>query len=232
MRRSLVLVVIASGCGGERASSVAKDWTAVEMKPGWGSFVDPDGDCTQTWKEGTLTIAVPGKSHELQGDGKRNAPRLLVDRSGDFAVSLRAAGKLAPKSSAGGKFAPYHGAGIVVWERDAAFVRLERAKLAMPNGGAVTYINFESQGAAGPQPVKQVKLGDDETVFLRVERRGTKLAGLMSRDGAKWESLGETQLASNGPIKVGVAAVNNTAEPFTPEFSDFHFSEATKPAGG
>src|SRR5688572_10225272 len=126
MRRYWLLLIIAAGCGDstKQVASTnqgnAQAWTPIEMKPGWGVFVDPDGDCKQTWRDGTLSIEVPGKAHELQGDGKRNAPRLLLDRTDDFAMSVRAAGKLSPQQSTGGKFAPYHGAGLLVVENDAS----------------------------------------------------------------------------------------------------------------
>ena len=50
----------------------------------------------------------------------------------------------------------------------------------------------------------------------------------MSRDGAKWESLGETTLSTDGAIKVGLAAVNGSDVAFTPEFSEVRFFEAKK----
>jgi hypothetical protein len=69
---------------------------------------------------------------------------------------------------------------------------------------------------------------DDEIVFLRVERRQKKIVGLLSRNGTSWEKLGELSLETAGPVKVGVAAVNNSLDAFSPEFSDFRFFEAKK----
>lgn len=230
MRKLCLVLIAASGCGDSHGPvDVSQDWTPVDLKPGWGDFVDPDGDCKQTWKDGTLTINVPGNAHELQANGQRNAPRLMIERPGDFAMNVRAAGKLAPQQSTGGKFAPYHGAGILIMENDRLFTRLERAKISQPSGKTLTYINFEQQSSSGAQPIKQLQLADDEIVFLRVERRQKKIVGLMSRDGTSWEKLGELSLETTGPVKVGVAAVNNSLDAFSPEFSDIRFFEAKKP---
>lgn len=246
MRKLGCLMLAVCGCGGSNQQSAAttskssqpapavvkpaENWVAVEMKPGWGIFVDPDGDCKQTWNGGTLSISVPGKQHELQGNGKRNAPRLLVERTGDFAMSVRASGTLAPKpSAAASKFVPYHGAGILVWQSDQFFIRMERAKILTPDGQQITYLNFEGQNPSGGVPIKQARLNPDESVGLRVERRGNKIVGSISRDGATWTPLGETVLPAAGPVKVGVAAVNSSDAPFAPEFSDFKFFEMKKP---
>ena len=246
MRRSTVLLIAACGCGGDTNRSVADPtqkqptpqvaanqplaaatpiWTPVEMKPGWGTFVDPDRDCKQTWKDGALAIEVPGKSHELQWNGQRNAPRLLLERNGDFAMSVRVAGALSPKQPTG-QFAPYQGAGIVVMENDGRFIRIERAKIVLPNSKTITYINFEDHEASGSKPVKQFKLLDDESVHLKIERRQNKITGFMSRNGTSWESLGEVSIPTTAAQKIGVAAVNSSNSAFTAEFNDFRFFES------
>jgi hypothetical protein len=253
MRKFSVLIIAVFGCGGDsqkapmnsskpgQAASASRpapppekasdEWTAVEMKPGWGKSVDPDGDCKQTWNGGTLTIAVPGKVHELQGKavGKQNAPRTVVERTGDFAMNVKASGKLAPKPvAAGSKFAPYQGGGILAWQGNDYFIRMERAKLLGPNGQQLTYINFEYHGQYGAMPIQQKQLRPDETVHLRMERRGNKVVGLMSGDGTSWTTMGETFLPTDKPLQVGVAAVNSSEAPLTAEFSDFKFFEKKK----
>jgi regulation of enolase protein 1 (concanavalin A-like superfamily) len=245
MRMLGCLMLAVCGCGGSNQPSTAttskplpsapaavkpaENWVAVEMKPGWGNFVDPDGDCKHAWNGGKLSFSAPGKQRELQGNGKQNAPRLLVERTGDFAMIVRASGKLAPQPvAAGSKFAPYHGAGILMWHSDRYFIRMERAKILAPNLQEITYVNFEVQSPNGPLPIKQHQLPPDENVFLRIERRDDRVAGSVSRDGATWTALGEAPFPATNPIKVGVAAVNGTEVPFSPEFSDFRFFEGIK----
>jgi len=229
MRRLCILLSTSWGWSKSHwpTSDVAREWSPAETKPGWGCFIDPDGDCKQVWKDGTLTFEVPGNVHELQGNGRRNAPRLLAERSGDFAMSVRAAGKLSPKQATGEGFLPYHGAGLLVMEHDSSFLRLERAKILQPNGNEMTYINFEEHRASGARPIKQLQLSDEEIVHLRIERRRNKIVGLLSRDSTTWEELGDVSFPyAAGAVKVGVAAVNSSRAAFIPEFSDFRLFEA------
>src|SRR4051794_23079640 len=61
--------------------------------PGWGTVVDPDGDCTVKWEKGAVTITVPGTHHDLthtdQYD-KVNAPRILGRVQGNFLLQVTA----------------------------------------------------------------------------------------------------------------------------------------------
>ena len=205
------------------SAATADDWGPVELKQDMWRFVDVDGDCRGTWKGDKLVLEVPGSIHDLVGDGYRNAPRMLMNRDGDFALSVRVGGRLAPGRPESERFAPYHGAGIVVWAGEGCFVRLERAKIVQPGGSEVTYINFEEQGISGGRPINQIPVREDAPLYLRVERRGNQVASSISLDAKAWKSLGDSRLKPGKMVSVGFAAVNNTDAPFSPEFSELKF---------
>src|SRR5688572_10707864 len=64
---------------------------ADDLKPqtidGWGTVVDPDGDCRFAESNGKLTITVPGTYHDLthsEGRDQLNSPRVIQEVKGDF----------------------------------------------------------------------------------------------------------------------------------------------------
>src|SRR6185369_8187758 len=64
---------------------------------GWGDVVDPDGDCTIRFRQGKLSITVPGTPHDLSPlYEKKNAPRVLREVTGDFSVRVKVSGDFEP----------------------------------------------------------------------------------------------------------------------------------------
>src|SRR5947209_9057939 len=61
---------------------------------GWGTAIDPDGDCKFTVAKDALTITVPGTDHALCIEQNRmNAPRVLRSVEGDFICQVKVSGK-------------------------------------------------------------------------------------------------------------------------------------------
>src|SRR5262249_54041652 len=95
-----------------------------ETKPrkimGWGTVVDPDGDCNVKGEGSKLTITVPGTLHDLfprQADPKKrnNAPRVVQEIKGDFMVTVKVSADWKPGDRLRGAItAPYHGAGLLL----------------------------------------------------------------------------------------------------------------------
>ena len=64
----------------------------TEEIKGWGTVVDPDGDCKFTEAKGKLTITVPRTHHDLTYTAqttKLNAPRVLQKVRGDFQLDVK-----------------------------------------------------------------------------------------------------------------------------------------------
>ena len=77
----------------------------AEKKPeikkikGWGSPIDPAGDCAFTTEGDKLTITVPGEGdpHDLSSElTSTTAPRVLQPLQGDFTLQVKVEGEFAP----------------------------------------------------------------------------------------------------------------------------------------
>lgn len=195
--------------------------------PGWGTAVNPDRDCTFFLSKGMLLINVPGdRPHDLAADiGTVNAPRVLQEVRGDFTLQVKVEGRFSPgEESTKAERTGYNGAAIVAMTDAQNVVTLARAVLQRPGEEAVPYANFEIRvggqlqrmGLTGDHPLPK-----DGPVFLRLERRGAKFLGAVSKDGASWHVLEAKEVPVAWPkqLQAGVAAISTSMEEFNPRFS-------------
>jgi RNA polymerase sigma factor (sigma-70 family) len=199
---------------------------------GWGSAIDPDGDCKFTVEKGKLTITVPGKDHDLGVERKRmNAPRVLREIEGDFIVQVKVSGTFKPVDPDTDQRAAFQGAGLLVLDDDNNYLRLERASF-IRDGTTYHYgswelrKNAEVENFASPS---DYPIEDGTDVYLRIERHGENLHGAISKDGVTWNYVSPTKAVFEKKVKVGVAGVNTSKQEFTPQFSEFKlFREVEK----
>ena len=194
----------------------------------WGNAVDPDGDCKFELdpSEDKVRIIVPGKTHILSAEiGHVNAPRILREIKGDFDLSVRVAGTSHP----GGKatttvYSPYHGAGLLIWQDQENYVRLEIAS-DIQYGKARPYVNFEYRKDGALAVSSGIKNGDGSN-HLRLRRRGDEIYASFGPDGVRWTSFSPLTAKLNDRLKVGVAAINSSTKPLTAEFEGFNVLES------
>jgi regulation of enolase protein 1 (concanavalin A-like superfamily) len=200
---------------------------ASRQKGDWGDFVDPDGDCQLEvdQRDGRVRIITPGKTHILSAEiGYVNAPRLLRDIKGDFDVTVRVAGTSHP----GGKatttlYPPFHGAGILVWQDEANYVRLEIAA-DVHHGKPRPYVNFEYR-KDGALAVSSGLKNSDGSDHLRLKRRGDEIVASFGPDGLRWTSFSPLSAKLNERLQVGVAAINSSTKPLTAELEGLQVVE-------
>ena len=182
---------------------------------GWDKPVDPKGDCRFGREGEKLTIEVGGKDHFLHVEkGRLDAPRLLRDVEGDFAVQVRAS--VPPMS--GEEYPGFRAAGLMLTDGKSfarlelkadGFVRIALGKLHeedRPNGGCVEDTN----------------LGNRVPLHLRLERRGNQLTTMWSADGVRWKSqLRWVQLDLPRKVKVGVVGEALASGTFQVVFDEF-----------
>jgi hypothetical protein len=187
---------------------------------------DPGGDCTVRADKGRLTVTVPGTHHNLHPQiGPNNAPRILRELEGDFTVQVRVSFELDPSEEstlAGG--APFIGAGLLLWQDDRTFLRLERNVYRLPN---VTdpicypplFSYFENGRYMGTDPPPaRASFFKGPGTYLRLQRRGQTVSAAYSHDGKGWTGVKEINVALPQKLHVGVAAVSTSAKPFTATF--------------
>ena len=167
-----------------------------DMRPEW-KWVDPGGGGSWSERQGYLEMrAEPGQdlwhgSPSGQG-GDMDAPRLLMEVEGDFAIECRL--RVSPDLRE-------HG-GLVVWKSPNAFVRLE--KTSGPHGfrGDVRFerhVNRQYSLVGRGPGLRNVR-----ELYLRLERRGNQFLGYASSDGTKWVSCGQTNVGMGNPVQIGM----------------------------
>lgn len=193
---------------------------------GWGTAIDPDGDCDIKVQGKNLSITIPAALHDLNADiDKYNAPRVLREATGDFVIQVKVVGDFKPGAkSLNPKSVPYNGAGIFVWRDSDNFIRLERGAIVR-GGKAGTFALFEERegGSTGAQHNGPLTPG---TTFLRMERRGKTIYGRVSKDGKNWTDLKPIDTVWPAKLRVGLNAINSSNEPFTVTFEEFKFQSS------
>jgi regulation of enolase protein 1 (concanavalin A-like superfamily) len=200
--------------------SIAK---AQEGEPdpisGWGAVVDPLGDCQVELADGTLSITVPGTYHDLHFG--MDAPRVMQEVEGDFAVEVRVRRFLRPKpKSAVNPANPvsYVSGGLLIWQDEKNFIRFQRAA----NGDSKFVGTFGQYFADGQMiALSRIELPDEDT-HLRIERRQGRFALSQSADGKTWTAVRPKgkDLSLPSRVKVGVFAMNATNRQIVHEFTD------------
>ena len=190
---------------------------------GWGVVVDPDGDCQIGLEKETLKISVPAKRHDLSIEvDNMNAPRVLREMEGDFITLLKVSGKVRHAGNRTSEhYFAYHGAGLLLWQDERNYIRLERAAVNRDDEGVFQYANFELRKDGKRVDVENpaIKIPDQD-IYLRLERRGDRVFGSFSENGINWVSFDPYVVNLAKELKLGVAAINTSTDVFKPEFSD------------
>ncbi len=178
--------------------------------------------------EDKLRIIVPGRAHILSAEiGQINAPRILRDITGDFDLRVRVAGTSRPGGRATTTmYSPYHGAGLVIWQDEENYVRLEIAA-DLQYGKPRPYVNFEYR-KEGVLAVSRGMINGDGSSHLRLKRRGDEIFASFGPDGARWNSFPSLTVRLDDRLTVGVAAINSATKRLTAEFERFEIVERAR----
>lgn len=183
---------------------------------GWGEITDPDGDCRVAEDKGDLTITVPKTHHDLtytEKYTKLNGPRVLQPVEGDFTleVKVRAFPPPGNVASSGGQYS-FVSAGLLIWQDEKNFIRMERAAV----GNSDTPFVWIERFADGKASVQKMKRLSDKATGLRVVRKGNQFAFLYDEDGEgkTWVEAHSGEIEMPAKLDVGVATINSTVREF------------------
>lgn len=190
----------------------------------WGRLVDPLRQCDVREEGDGVEIRVPPGAYDLSIElGQVTAPRLMQPVEGDVVAQVTVSGLPEPGERAAGQpRLPYHGAGLLLWQDAANYVRLESA-VYRQDRLAVRYALFEVRrdgtlvgGLSRPDvPLRHAP------AELRLERKGRDLLALVRQGGEAWREAGRAQVDLAGTLDVGIAAVNNAQTPLKAAFSAY-----------
>jgi regulation of enolase protein 1 (concanavalin A-like superfamily) len=209
-----------------RENSVAK-----AQLTDWGEPVDPDHDCAFGLQNGRLHIQVPGSYHDLSTElGTLNAPRLLREVEGDFSAGVIVLGNQ-PSETRGvsKKRLPFQGAGLLIWQDDKNYIRLERGHAYTRLGEWLCYPNWEARSRGNYVRrgiLNEGKLQEDRPVSLRVVRTGDVFQGYYRQDASEWIELPAITMDTEKKLRVGVCTIQNTAAPYDAVFEELKITPA------
>ncbi|HEV3416197.1 MAG TPA: DUF1349 domain-containing protein [Pirellulales bacterium] len=201
--------------------AAAPDQAAADEKPaqtvkGFGAVVDPDGDC-QVSEQFRVTITVPKTPHDLtyateSAYTKMNAPRIVQDIKGDFSLAVKVEAFPFPKpdTSSNNRYS-FVSSGLLIWQDERNFIRLERAALGGQNEPFVwveCFVDGKSE-TSKQHPI------DNKDTYLRVTRNGDKFTFDTSDDGQNWTEIKNEEVKLAEQVKGGVMAINTTTDDFS-----------------
>ncbi len=92
----------------------------------------------------------------------------------------------------------------------------------MKQGKVNTFATFEEREGGSRGAVHNGPLTPG-TTYLTLARRGSRLFGLISKDGQHWTQLKPIDTVWPADLKVGLVAINSSNEPFSVRFEDLSF---------
>ncbi|HEY7311197.1 MAG TPA: trypsin-like peptidase domain-containing protein [Gemmataceae bacterium] len=204
-----------------RATGTPEPEPAGTKLDGWGLAIDPDKDCKFTPGPKSLALDMPATMHDFGGALRKfNAPRVLREVDGDFVLTVKVGGAFKPgPKSTNPKSVPYLAGGILIWSDSDNFIRLERAAMRRANR-ILPHVAFLEQegGYGGAVHNEAFKDGD---CYLRLERKGSRIFGAISDNGAAWKQLKPIDTVWPSKLKVGLMAISTSSEPFAVKFEQF-----------
>ena len=174
------------------------EFEAPELRAEW-HWHDPVQASAYNLSErpGSLTLRA-GRGVGLNPSVNLNAPRMLLEVRGDFALETKFMGDWDGRSDEPGP------CGLLVWKDVLNYVRLEKFSMGRRRHGSV---QLEAR-IGGEYRVVGRGLLRGNSFHLRLERTGDRFATLCSTDGVHWLSCGQVVLPVKDPLWVGVAALH------------------------
>jgi len=207
-----------------------------------GKLIDPTTKSKWLAEDEGRVLTAPAKLCFLFPPAQLNtSPRALVGVEGDFDVQVKvvgdAKGELRPGADPvkGGPIGPngmpisFSGAGLLIWQDETNFLRLERAAWTQNARNIFPQVVCEVWKGGRSEVVVPDVAGAASPLSLRIQRRGADFACAFSLDGQVWEEVKKFKADFNANVEVGVLASNTSKKSFPVRFEGFL---VTQGAGG
>lgn len=159
-------------------------------------------------KDGVLKLKIPGGT-DLFGS-QQNAPRLLKPISGDFEIETKV--KFNPKVA-------YQGAGILIWNDEKNYLRLERGFGGTDGGESGVRFDKSVNGDYSAISGTEQNATESGEVELKLVRKGKQFTAFVRENiDGEWKEIGNFSSDYPETIQAGIIGVS-TADDITAEFA-------------
>ena len=124
------------------------------------------------------------------------------------------------------EYAPYHGAGLLVWQDERNYVRLEIAT-ELHHGKPRSYANFELRKGGELAASKGLDIKNGSTHLL-LERRGKEVRAAFGPDGLRWTWFAPMPVELDDRLSVGIAAINSAKKPLNAGLGSFAITKRSQ----
>jgi regulation of enolase protein 1 (concanavalin A-like superfamily) len=191
----------------------------------WADLKGDRGDTEMISQGVELLVTVPGSLHILSSLLEtKNAPRLLTSVTGDFTATVKVSGRILPGTDPLPKLPfTFQGAGLIVWENDGHYLRLERAGSYSAEGKKhMVMEEYVKDDKTAPNGMRDTRQAD---LLLRIERHGSEMRCLYSPDeGKTWLEVKRQSTAFPAEVQVGVSFANASPKPFAIMLENFQLT--------
>jgi regulation of enolase protein 1 (concanavalin A-like superfamily) len=160
-----------------------------------------------------------------------DAPRVLQSTQNDFVAQVKVSGDFQPGETIADPRTTisFNGAGLLVWQDEKNFLRLERNRWYVAEGKYACFPPLLEYYKDGEYQLTNPDARLDNffkgrSTWLRLARKGKKMTASYSHDGKEWTVLKVFTVDFADKVSVGVAAINTSTERFKVEFEEFKVS--------
>ncbi len=156
-----------------------------------------------------------------------NAPSALVRVDGEFVAMVEISNEFDPGSttistSTGRRFPiTFQGAGLLIWQDEKNFVRLERCKGSDGNIGLIHRVLVEIYKDGRAVGIYYSSPMPEKPVIVMAHRKGTTMQFLYAEPPGKMTIFKELALDFSPSILVGISASNLSKQPLRAKFDKF-----------
>lgn len=188
------------------------DFDSFSLASEWKWF-DPVGDANfdLNAQPSFIRISTPS-NNDIAPFSNYDAPRLVRQVSGNFDIKTLV--RFDPQND-------YQGAGILIWQDDDNFLRVERAYGGFNGGQSGIRFDKEVNGSYGTVSGPESHPTVAKEVELRVKREGDQFTAYWRERGDSWQEIGTTSLQFTSKIDVGLAVVAHVGVPQTTADFDY-----------
>jgi len=170
------------------------DFSEQNLKSEW-KWVNPKGESSYSLTNETDWLEIYASSgndlYPCEFPGNLDAPRLLQEILGDFAVELKLKSASDDLPSVGG---------LLVWKDERNFLRFDRGMHGRYEINLASLIQDEWTYSSRGMLMSDI-------AYLRLERIGDRFSAYCSSDSINWLTCGDVIFPAEDPIQIGIHTV-------------------------